>query len=194
MKTQHRRYFVFLCVLICCLSLTACKGKTPEDPVPDRIEQGMKSGARSYLTQFVRYDDTSLADELERQQRQQNTVMESALCSWMACREDLGAFLKVASEQVERIGDREYQVTLETVFEFRRMKFVLTAEEMVKDPDNENGMLVPTELSFYPVYQPLERLENIAGTVFLCTGMMCLLLFCLALLTGLSARIIARKE
>lgn len=194
MKTQNRRYPVFLCVLICLLTVTACKRETPAEPVPARIEQGMKSGARSYLTQFVSYDDTSLADELERQQQQKNAVMESALRSWMTCREELGTFLEIVSETVERTGERSYQVTLETVFESRHMDFVLMAEEVLKNQESESGMLVPTEISFYPVYQPMERLMNAAGTVGLCMGMTCLLLFGLALLTGLSARIAAQKE
>lgn len=194
MRQKIRQLFLFLCMISCAFSLVACQSRRTKEPIPESIEVGMKSGARSYLTQFDSYDDVTLAEELERLQRQNNTVMEEAVLSWMECKDDLGDLLQIDAEAVERLDEMTYQVTLEAEFELRRLTFVLKAEEALNHSYEGGGTLVPLELTFQPDYTIGELFFATAGIVLLCLAAGSLILVLIAVLTGQLARIHARKN
>ena len=61
MRQRMNHLLMILCMAVCVVTLAACGSRTPEaEPVPERIELGMKSGAENYLKQFDRYDDAAL--------------------------------------------------------------------------------------------------------------------------------------
>ena len=159
---------------VCFFALTACSGKKKEsEPVPETIVSTMKTGAENYLKEFDSYDDETLATTLKRVQKQKNTVMESAITSWQSSKADLGRLVSVLSEDVERVDEETYKITVRASYEQRELDFVLTAEEVVSD--NYGGTsLAATEMVFTPIFTTGEKLERAAmntlmgmGTVFL---------------------------
>ena len=111
----------------------------------------MKTGAENYLKEFDSYDDETLATTLKRVQKQKNTVMESAITSWQSSKADLGRLVSVLSEDVERVDEETYKITVRASYEQRELDFVLTAEEVVSD--NYGGTsLAATEMVFTPIF------------------------------------------
>lgn len=184
MRQKMRQILRFFCMIVCFFALTACGSKAASEPIPESIELGMKSGARNYLTQFDSYDDVMLADELKRMQRQKNTVMESAVQSWISCKEDLGRLLEIHSEAVERIDEDSYRVTLTAAFERRELEFVLTAEEIADTGYAGGATLVPTELLFNPDYTMGEKLARAAMNTALGMGTVFAVLIFISVLIG----------
>lgn len=201
MKQKIIKLLLLFCMTVCFFALTACGNKTAAEPIPESIELGMKSGARNYLTQFDSYDDATLADELKRTQRQKNTIMESAILSWQSCRDDLGRLVEIRSEEVERVDEDSYQVTLQAEFERRQLEFILTAEETADAGYAGGAALVPTELLFHPDYTMGEKLTKAAMNTVLGMGTVFSVLIFISVLIGqlkhvnqLEASLKARKE
>ena len=179
MRQRMKHLLMMLCMAVCVLTLAACGSRTSkEEPVPERIELGMKSGAENYVRQFDRYDDAALESDLKRMRKQKNTVMESALLAWKTDRKDLGAMISVLSEEVVRVDEDSYQVTLIAAFEKRNLEFILTAEEMADTSYSSGTSLVPTGLTFHPVYTIGEKLTRAFFNMLLGMGtVFCVLLF-----------------
>ena len=134
MKQNIKKVLLVLCMAVCFFALTACSGSKKEsEPVPETIVSTMKTGAENYLKEFDSYDDETLATTLKRVQKQKNTVMESAITSWQSSKADLGRLVSVLSEDVERVDEETYKITVRASYEQRELDFVLTAEEVVSD-------------------------------------------------------------
>lgn len=203
MRQSTRRMVLLFCMMVCVFTmmLSGCGSRPQDTLIPESIAAGMKTGARNYLTQFDSYDDTALQDELSRMQRQKNTVMESAILSWQSCRADLGKLAAILSEEVERVSDNTYQVTVLASFEKRELEFVLTAEELEDAGYTGGAALVPTELSFYPKYTMGEKLARAAlnsllgmGTVFIVLLLISILIGRLEKVNRLAEKLKAGKE
>ena len=162
MKQNIKKVLLVLCMAVCFFALTACSGSKKEsEPVPETIVSTMKTGAENYLKEFDSYDDETLATTLKRVQKQKNTVMESAITSWQSSKADLGRLVSVLSEDVERVDEETYKITVRASYEQRELDFVLTAEEVVSD--NYGGTsLAATEMVFTPIFTTGEKLERAA--------------------------------
>lgn len=202
MRQRMNHLLMILCMAVCVVTLAACGSRTPEaEPVPERIELGMKSGAENYLKQFDRYDDAALESDLKRMQKQKNQVMESALLAWKKDREDLGKLITVLSEEVTRVDEDSYQVTLVAEFEQRNLEFFLTAEETADNSYSTGTALIPTGLTFHPVYTMGERLFRAfmnmilgMGTVFFVLLFISFLISRLNVVNTLAEKRKAKKE
>lgn len=181
MKQIMKRAWLVLCMAVCVLSLSACgsKSNVAQEPIPQIIEDTMKTGAEDYIRRFDSYDDATLESELKRVEKQKNSVMVSALTSWKNIKGELGRMVPgdgtksaILSQTLERVKEDEYKVVLRVSFEKKELDFSLTAEEVVGS--NGNNVLTPTELVFSPVYTTGEKLTKAGmntlmgmGTVFL---------------------------
>lgn len=202
MRQRMKHLLMMLCMAVCVLALAACGSRTPEkEAVPQRIELGMKSGAENYLRQFDRYDDAALESDLKRMQKQKNTVMESALLAWKNDKKDLGKMISVLSEEVTRVDEDSYQVTLVAEFEKRNLEFVLTAEETADRSYSSGTSLIPTGLTFHPLYTMGERLFRAfmnmllgMGTVFFVLLFISFLISRLKAVNTLAEKWKAKKE
>lgn len=183
MRQRMKHLLMILCMAVCVLTLAACGSQTPEEePVPERIELGMKSGAENYLRQFDRYDDAALESDLTRMRKQKNTMMESALLAWKTDKQDLGKLRSVISEEVIRVDEDSYQVTLVAEFEQRNLEFILTAEETADSSYSSGTALIPTGLTFYPVYTMGEKLSRAFMNMLLGMGTVFFVLFLISFL------------
>lgn len=167
---------------------------------PETIVSTMKTGAENYLKEFDSYDDETLATTLKRVQKQKNTVMESAITSWQSSKADLGRLVSVLSEDVERVDEETYKITVRASYEQRELDFVLTAEEVVSD--NYGGTsLAATEMVFTPIFTTGEKLERAAmntlmgmGTVFLVLIFISFIIASLKNVNTLEANFKAKQE
>lgn len=201
MKQNIKRILLVLCMAVCFFALSACSstGSETSEPIPQDIEETMRSGAESYLEQFASYDDAALAEQLKTAQKQKNTVMESAISSWISSKNDLGAMKEIVSVTVERDDEETYTATVVADFEKRGLTFTLSAEETY----SSYGMgtaLVPTEMVFVPVYTTGEKLQKAAlntlmgmGTVFLVLIFISIIIASLKNVNKLEASLKARK-
>lgn len=201
MKQNIKKVLLVLCMAVCFFALTACSGSTKEsEPVPETIVSTMKTGAENYLKEFDSYDDETLATTLKRVQKQKNTVMESAITSWQSSKADLGRLVSVLSEDVERVDEETYKITVRASYEKRELDFVLTAEEVVSD--NYGGTsLAATEMVFTPIFTTGEKLERAAmntlmgmGTVFLVLIFISFIIASLKNVNKLEANFKAKQE
>ena len=207
MKQNMKRVLLVFCMAFCFLALSGCAKKEDAalEPVSDTIVDTMKSGAENYLMQFDAYDDAAIASELKRVEKQKNTIMVSALTTWKGIKSDLGklssgqgAFL---SEEVERVSEDSYQVTVRASFEKRELTFTLTAQEVTGSEYSGGMALMPTELIFTPDYTTGEKLAKAGkntlmgmGTVF---AVLILISFIISALRGVNtfeANMKAKKE
>lgn len=201
MKQNIKKVLLVLCMAVCFFALTACSGSKKEsEPVPETIVSTMKTGAENYLKEFGSYDDETLATTLKRVQKQKNTVMESAITSWQSSKADLGRLVSVLSEDVERVDEETYKITVRASYEQRELDFVLTAEEVVSD--NYGGTsLAATEMVFTPIFTTGEKLERAAmntlmgmGTVFLVLIFISFIIASLKNVNTLEANFKAKQE
>ena len=201
MKQNIKKVLLVLCMAVCFFALTACSGSKKEsEPVPETIVSTMKTGAENYLKEFDSYDDEALATTLKRVQKQKNTVMESAISSWQSSKPDLGRLVSILSEDVERVSEDSYKVTVRASYEKRELEFSLTAEEVVSD--NYGGTsLAATEMVFTPIFTTGEKLERAAmntlmgmGTVFLVLIFISFIIASLKNVNTLEANYKAKKE
>ena len=201
MKQNIKKVLLVLCMAVCFFALTACSGSKKEsEPVPETIVSTMKTGAENYLKEFDSYDDETLATTLKRVQKQKNTVMESAITSWQSSKADLGRLVSVLSEDVERVDEETYKITVRASYEQRELDFVLTAEEVVSD--NYGGTsLAATEMVFTPIFTTGEKLERAAmntlmgmGTVFLVLIFISFIIASLKNVNTLEANFKAKQE
>ncbi len=201
MKQNIKKVLLVLCMAVCFFALTACSGSNKDsEPVPETIVSTMKTGAENYLKEFDSYDDEALATTLKRVQKQKNTVMESAISSWQSSKPDLGRLVSILSEDVERVSEDSYKVTVRASYEQRELDFALTAEEVVSD--NYGGTsLAATEMVFTPIFTTGEKLERAAmntlmgmGTVFLVLIFISFIIASLKNVNTLEANYKAKKE
>ncbi|WP_125140132.1 OadG family protein [Clostridium transplantifaecale] len=201
MKQNMKKVLLVLCMAVSFFALTACSGSNKDsEPVPETIESTMKTGAENYLKEFDSYDDEALATTLKRVQKQKNTVMESAISSWQSSKPDLGRLVSILSEEVERVSEDSYKVTVRASYEERELEFALTAEEVVSD--NYGGTsLAATEMVFTPIFTTGEKLERAGmntlmgmGTVFLVLIFISFIIASLKNVNTLEANYKAKKE
>lgn len=166
MKQNMKRVLLVLSMAFCLFALSACAKKEDAalEPVPETVVDTMISGAENYLMQFDSYDDETIASEIKRVEKQKNTVMSGALNSWKGIKGDLGklssgqgAFL---SEEVERLSEDSYRVTIRASYEKREMTFTLSAQEVTGSNYSGGMALMPTELIFAPDYTTGEKLSK----------------------------------
>ena len=201
MKQNIKKVLLVLCMAVCFFALTACSGSKKEsEPVPETIVSTMKTGAENYLKEFDSYDDETLATTLKRVQKQKNTVMESAITSWQSSKADLGRLVSVLSEDVERVDEETYKITVRASYEQRELDFVLTAEEVVSDNYGRTS-LAATEMVFTPIFTTGEKLERAAmntlmgmGTVFLVLIFISFIIASLKNVNTLEANFKAKQE
>lgn len=176
MKQNMKRVFLVLCMAVCFLALSACakKDDASSKAIPETIENTMKSGAENYLAQFDSYDEAAIDSEIRRQEKQGNAVMATALTSWKSSKKDLGEMVSILSEEVVRINEDNYKITVRASYEKRELVFTLTAEEVVENNYGGGIALMPTEFVFAPVYTTGEKLIKAGmntlmgmGTVFI---------------------------
>lgn len=201
MKQNIKRILLVLCMAACFFALSACSSADSEtsEPIPQEIEETMRSGAESYLEQFAGFDDAALAEELKTAQKQKNTVMESAISSWISSKDDLGAMKEIVSVTVERDDEESYTATVVADFEKRGLTFTLSAEETLSSYGTGTA-LVPTELVFVPSYTTGEKLQKAAlntlmgmGTVFLVLIFISIIIASLKNVNKLEASLKAKK-
>lgn len=201
MKQNMKKVLLVLCMAVSFFALTACSGSNKDsEPVPETIESTMKTGAENYLKEFDSYDDEALATTLKRVQKQKNTVMESAISSWQSSKPELGRLVSILSEDVERVSEDSYKVTVRASYEERELEFTLTAEEVVSD--NYGGTsLAATEMVFTPIFTTGEKLERAGmntlmgmGTVFLVLIFISFIIASLKNVNTLEANYKAKKE
>lgn len=176
MKQNMKRVFVVLCMAVCFLALSACakKDDASSKAIPETIEDTMKSGAENYLAQFDSYDEAAIDSEIRRQEKQGNAVMATALTSWKSSKKDLGEMVSILSEEVVRIDEDNYKITVRASYEKRELVFTLTAEEVIENNYGGGIALMPTEFVFAPIYTTGEKLAKAGmntlmgmGTVFI---------------------------
>lgn len=201
MKQNIKKVLLVLCMAVCFFALTACSGNNKEsEPVPETIESTMKTGAENYLKEFDSYDDETLATTLKRVQKQKNTVMESAITSWQSSKADLGRLVSILSENVERVDEETYKITVMANYEKRELEFVLTAEEVISDSYSGTS-LAATEMVFTPIFTTGEKLERAGmntlmgmGTVFLVLIFISFIIASLKNVNTLEANFKAKQE
>ncbi len=200
MKQNMKRMLLVLCMAVCFFALSACSSASDEvvEPISAEIEQTMSDGAKSYLESFVDYSDDDLQEQLKQAQKQKNTVIESAISSWISSKNDLGAMKEILSVTVARADEDSYTAVLEASFEKRNLTFSLTAEESQSTYGGTS--LVPTELTFVPNYSFGEKMEKAAlntlmgmGTVFLVLIFICLIISCFKKINQIEASMKAKN-
>lgn len=201
MKQNIKKVLLVLCMAVCFFALTACSESREEsEPVPETIVSTMKTGAEDYLKEFDSYDDEALATVLKRVQKQKNTVMEGAITSWQSSKADLGKLVSILSEDVERVDEESYRITVRASYEKRELEFVLTAEEVISDSYGTTS-LAATEMVFTPIFTTGEKLQRAGmntlmgmGTVFLVLIFMSFVIASLKNVNTMEANMKAKKE
>ena len=164
-----KRMLLMLLVIMSLLALSACSSSKPQEPVPEDIRTMMLNGAESYLNGLTSYSEADLAEQMRIAEKQQNTVLQSGITSWLTAKDDVGAMLQITDEQVERTGDYSYKAVITADFEKRPLTFTLGV-----DQGSDGVSYEPVEINFTPNYTLGEKMAKAGmntimgmGTVFL---------------------------
>lgn len=189
MKQNIKRLLLVLSMIVCFFVLSGCTKSEESESVKltAEVEETMINGAKQYLSTFAAYSDEQLKDQIKKAEKNENTVISTALTSWESVKDDLGSLqvdetgaplIQTNAETgkpdvaVKIAGEDSYEIDMTVVYEKRNMDFVLTAES--EEDDYGGSVLTVTDMTFTPYYSIGEKLEKAflnmmmgMGTVFI---------------------------
>lgn len=176
MKQIMKRVLLVLCMVTCLFSLSACgKAEDAASTVDAEMASMLENLSSQTLQQFATLTDDQIATSITQSEKEGNSILAGGLESWMAVKDEVGAFVSITSTEIEEAEDG-YLIKINAVFEKRQMEFTMGVNEEVSNY---------TSISFNPVYSRGERLQKAAlntlmgmGTVFLVLIFISLIIAC----------------
>lgn len=164
MKQKMKRVFLVLCLVACFFTLSACsKASDGEEEIDPQTVYAIEETGKQQLTAFTKLTPESIESYKKQFEMSRNTVMVSALESWVSAEKELGGLISIDSTKVEML-DGDYMLTVSSTFEKHPM-------DMTMISDYEGNI---TSLSFGVTYSMGEKMEQALmnmimgmGTVFI---------------------------
>ncbi len=181
MKQNMKRVLLVLCMVTCLFSLSACSNKATA-----AAEEGLSAQSAAFITQtgegllkeIVSLDEEGAMQIESALLKQKETGLASGVTSWLGVMKDTGSFIEVVSSEAAEEEDGEFSCTITANFENRQAEVKFFYEE------NQQYGLMPTSISFTPVYTTGEKMSKAAMNTLMGMGTVFLVLIFISLLIG----------
>lgn len=181
MKQNMKRVLLVLCMVTCLFSLSACSNKATA-----AAEEGLSAQSAAFITQtgegllkeIVSLDEESAVQIESALLKQKETGLASGVTSWLGVMKDTGSFIEVVSSEAAEEKDGEFSCTITANFENRQAEVKFFYEE------NQQYGLMPTSISFTPVYTTGEKMSKAGMNTLMGMGTVFLVLIFISLLIG----------
>lgn len=181
MKQNMKRVLLVLCMVTCLFSLSACSNKAnaaAEDALDEQSVAFITQTGEGLLKEIVNLSEAD-AEEIEAALlKQKETGLASGVTSWLGVMKDTGSFVEVVSSEASQEDDGEFSCTIVANFENRQAEIKLFYEE------SQQYGLMPTSISFTPVYTTGEKMAKAAMNTLMGMGTVFLVLIFISLLIG----------
>ncbi len=157
MKDKFKKLLLALLMSLAMLSLFGCASESTVEPMTAETEQSLAESAQLMFYQIISMSDDEVNDLIEAFSEEQDTIMINGLNAWLSSEEDLGAFVRIKSTEVEQDSSSgEYSISIVAEFEQRDCEFAVGLNKR---------MTQYTNLAFSPVYTASELMMEGLGNL-----------------------------
>lgn len=184
---KFRKVVLFVCVLTCIFSLTAC-GDKKEDSEPLQYSESELINALVQNTETVaEWSDETLDETMEEYDKEDEAqaALKAGLSQFKAAREDAGEYVGFYFDENENVKytvkeEKEGKITVKAKAQFEKRDVNITYEFGLIDKQ-----LSITGITYEPYYTLGEKMKNAALNTVMGMGVVILILAFLSLLISL---------
>lgn len=177
-----RKVVLFVCVLTCIFSLTAC-GDKKEDSEPLQYDESELIGALVQNTETIaEWNDETLEDAMDEydDEDESQAALKSGLSQFKAARDDAGEYVGFYLDENENakytISEKDGKIIVKAKAQFEKRDVNITYEFGVI-----KKQLSITEITYEPYYTLGEKMKNAALNTLMGMGVVILVLAFLSL-------------
>lgn len=169
MKQNIKRVWIALCMAVCLFALAGCSAnEAAAEEIDPSIVMSLQQGTQQYLQLFASMSDSDLEAAKASSEKSKDTVMTSAINSWMSVMDDLGALVSSDTASVEAVDDG-YAARIHAVFEKREAEFSVIVDE---------DLAYISSITITPEYTTGEKLSKAGLNTLMGMGIVfCVLIF-----------------
>lgn len=169
MKQNMKRLWIALCMAVCLFALSGCSSKeTVAEEIDPMVVMSLQQGTGQYLDLFANMTVEDLENAKTSSEKSKDSVMTSAINSWLSVKSDLGALVSSDTAEIEIVDDG-YAARIHAVFEKREADFSVIVNEDLTEISS---------ITITPVYTTGEKLSKAGMNTLMGMGIVfCVLIF-----------------